>query len=364
MTKYIGLEPTERGNIITYSDTTTSDGIFYQPNDFVGYSHVQGLYPRVPEVWTEKSLLYVVTLFRKSAGGRFDYANKFNRKIASDLRISLPVLGDTDRLSDGVVEGDTVGGGFAGSEPLQGGDGQVVRPEDIIDFEYMESRVRELEESRVRELEEYLHVAGFDDCELTDAEKDTLERWDSVPKGEFRIGEVFTSQTGDTDIQKQHLNGQGEYIVSAGVQNQGIIGNSDIQSKVVAKDTITIDMFGNTFYRDFVYKMVTHARVFALTLKGRPLNREIGLYIVAQLQHLTNRYSYDNMASWEKCKDLYISLPVRGNKCHLSDGWNVEDIDMEYMRLYIRAIEKQTIQRLKEEFLHEGEIYKNVCGVH
>lgn len=42
---YVDMQPTEKGNIITYSDTTTSDGIFYQPKDFVGYSHVQGLYP-------------------------------------------------------------------------------------------------------------------------------------------------------------------------------------------------------------------------------------------------------------------------------------------------------------------------------
>lgn len=86
-----GLMPTEKGNMITYSDTTTSEAIFYQPFDFVGYSHVQGLYPFSPEGWTENTLLYFVTLFRKSAAGRFDYANKFNRKIASEMIVSVPV---------------------------------------------------------------------------------------------------------------------------------------------------------------------------------------------------------------------------------------------------------------------------------
>lgn len=33
---------TEKGGMITFSDTTTADAIFYQPNDFVGYPHVQG----------------------------------------------------------------------------------------------------------------------------------------------------------------------------------------------------------------------------------------------------------------------------------------------------------------------------------
>lgn len=85
----VGLDPTEAGGIITYSDTTTSDAIFYQPYPFVGYSHIQGLYPKNRE-WSKNALLYVVVSFRKSSNGLFDYGNKFNRAIASDMSIALP----------------------------------------------------------------------------------------------------------------------------------------------------------------------------------------------------------------------------------------------------------------------------------
>lgn len=88
---YSSLEPTEKGNQITYSDTTTSEGIFYQKRPFIGYSHVQGLYPlKYHEFWNEKTLLYIVVAFKKVACGRFDYGNKFNRKIASEMSIVLP----------------------------------------------------------------------------------------------------------------------------------------------------------------------------------------------------------------------------------------------------------------------------------
>lgn len=93
---YSSLSPTEKGNIITYSDTTTSDGIFYQPTDFIGYPHVQGLYPLHSDKWSEKSLLYFVSLFKKSAAGRFDYANKFNRKTAAKLTVHLPVTASNE----------------------------------------------------------------------------------------------------------------------------------------------------------------------------------------------------------------------------------------------------------------------------
>ena len=91
---FSALPPTEQGNIITYSDTTTSDGIFYQPADFIGYPHIQGLYPHQKNKWFEKSQLYFVSLFRKSAAGRFDYTNKFNRKTAAELAVTLPAISD------------------------------------------------------------------------------------------------------------------------------------------------------------------------------------------------------------------------------------------------------------------------------
>lgn len=90
ITGYTNLNANEKGNIITYSDTTTSEGIFYQPRDFVGYSHIQGLYPKVfRDKWNYSSLMYVLTCMRKAAAGKFDYGNKFNRKIASELIIQI-----------------------------------------------------------------------------------------------------------------------------------------------------------------------------------------------------------------------------------------------------------------------------------
>ena len=87
---YSNLDCTEKGGMITFSDTTTADAIFYQPNDFIGYSHVQGLYP-YSEKWNEQSLLYFMATFKKIARlSKFDYATKFNRKIALEFIVNLP----------------------------------------------------------------------------------------------------------------------------------------------------------------------------------------------------------------------------------------------------------------------------------
>ena len=92
ITGYTNKPFTEEGNIITYSDTTTADSIFYQPNKFVGYSHIQGLYPiNYHNSWNKNSLLFFVSAFRSISRGKFSYGNKFNRKIASEMNATLPL---------------------------------------------------------------------------------------------------------------------------------------------------------------------------------------------------------------------------------------------------------------------------------
>lgn len=56
----------------------------------MGYSHVQGLYPlKYQDRWSKNALLYFVCAFRKATFGRFDYANKFNGKIAFEYMESF-----------------------------------------------------------------------------------------------------------------------------------------------------------------------------------------------------------------------------------------------------------------------------------
>lgn len=90
---YTTLMPTEKGNMVTFSDTVDAGTIYYQANDFVGYPHVQGLYPigDFASCWTKERYLFFISMFRKAAIARgFDYGNKFRRDIAIDILVSLP----------------------------------------------------------------------------------------------------------------------------------------------------------------------------------------------------------------------------------------------------------------------------------
>ncbi len=136
--------------------------------------------------------------------------------------------------------------------------------------------------------------------------------------GEWRdieIYKLFAPQNGDFDIQKIHLNDKGHQVVSAGLENNGVIGKTDIQARIFPKNTLTCDMFGNVFYRDFEYKMVTHARVMCLHPLFE-LNKKTGLYIASAMNYFKLLFAFADMATWNKIKNLKLSLPVLPTHCH------------------------------------------------
>jgi len=91
---YTNQENTEKGNILTFSDTTSANSIFYHENDFVGYPHVQGMYAKgnYKDNWNKWSYLFFITVFRQKAIDlRYDFVNKFTRESAKEIEIKLPI---------------------------------------------------------------------------------------------------------------------------------------------------------------------------------------------------------------------------------------------------------------------------------
>lgn len=162
---------------------------------------------------------------------------------------------------------------------------------------------------------------------------------------EFKISTLFDPQNGNTDLKKEHINGKGHPVVSSGVENTGIIGCTDVDARILPAHTITVDMFGNVYYRDFKYKEVTHARVFTLIPKGFELDIQTGLYFVSSLKVLSKIYSYNNMCSYSKISNMDILLPVIENP-NPDHEYTVDDIDWQYMRNRIAELEHDRITEL------------------
>ena len=155
--------------------------------------------------------------------------------------------------------------------------------------------------------------------------------------------ELFENSNGDFDIQKTHINDLGDYVITAGLSNNGILGKTDIKAKIFNANTITIDMFGNAFYRQFRYKMVTHARVFSLKSIFSITQRQ-GIFLSSAMYFLKYNFGYENMCSWAKIKQEKISLPVKKDR----------EIDFAFMEDFISQLEACRLSQLEAYLLVTG----------
>jgi hypothetical protein len=261
-----------------------------------------------------------------------------------------------------------------------------VKEMEEIDWDYMQEHIAELEQEHIAELEQehiaeleqYLIVTGLSDYTLTEEDRNILSLAgfgnhenpdrenlvrDCKEMREFRCRDLFETSNGDIDLQKKHINNKGIMVVSSGVENNGIIGSTDVKAKEFSPNTITIDMFGNAYYREETYKMVTHARVFSLSPLFDGFNNLNGQYIVSQFKYLSTVYNYSNMCSWNKIKNDFLLLPIQTNEANAPildsdckyhpDGYLP---DWEFMERYIKAIEKIVIAdvvKYKDEVLEK-----------
>jgi len=91
---FSNLEANNEGNTITCSDTTLgAETMFYQKNDFIGYSHIQHLVPK-SEPFNKAIASVIITASRVSTSKQYDYGNKFNREAMNKTKIQLPTQND------------------------------------------------------------------------------------------------------------------------------------------------------------------------------------------------------------------------------------------------------------------------------
>lgn len=88
---YSKLKANNKGNTITCSDTTVgAETMFYQKNDFIGYSHIQHLVPKFKN-FNEFIAKFIISCCRVITLNKFNYANKFNREAMNSTVICLPI---------------------------------------------------------------------------------------------------------------------------------------------------------------------------------------------------------------------------------------------------------------------------------
>lgn len=205
-----------------------------------------------------------------------------------------------------------------------------------IDFEFMESFIRELEEERIRELTAYLTVSGFDNYELSNFERKALEEYSTLPFEDYPIVDIFdvknTANILSNDITEN--SGTTPYLC-ASAENNAVSSYITYDEKYLEKGNC-IFIGGKTFVvsyqeKDF-YSNDSHN--LALYLKNEDRTRLNQLYLATCIyRSLCHKYSWGNSVSKAKIKSDYVSLPTKDGKP-----------DYSAMATFISAIQKLVIK--------------------
>ena len=290
---YTNLPTTEAGNIITFSDTTSADAIFYQEDAFVGYPHVQGLYPQpeCKEKWTKYSLLFFLTEMKKAAFSLgFDYVFKFTREIAKEIAVKLPAR------SDGTP-----------------------------DYDYMERFMKEIE-GKARQYLDNLNCVSKKPKTALD-----LSMWK-----EFSISELFDVVKGSRLTKAEMREGTIRYV-GASSFNNGITTYISNEEHLHPANTLTVcyngSDIGRTFYQSEPYWATDDVNVLYPKFD---MNEDIALFFAPIIKCVGGLHEYDDKWKLEDMKQDVIKLPVK------ADGAP----DFAYMESYIQKARNVAMDRI------------------
>ena len=214
-----------------------------------------------------------------------------------------------------------------------------------IDFDFMESFIRELEEERIRELSAYLTVSGLSDATLTEREKLALQNFDTLEWQEFRMGDLFDRVSTAklpykaADLPKEATAEKPLPCLTSSFMNQGLNYYAPKENATVLKHVISIpsnsDVY-RAYYQSHDFTVLSDAYAIRWNLNDREISAQEYLFMVACINQVTDLpiYSYKNkLGGWNVVQDKYIMLPVR-------DGAP----DYAAMQDFISAVQKLVIK--------------------
>ena len=308
----------EKGNCIFIGGKTFV--VSYQKDDFYSNdSHNLALYLKT-EKRSKSIQIFLASCIYQNLHNKYSWGNSISWKKIQDDIILLPLK---EKSLDFSNPCDNI---------------------KNIDFDFMESFIRELEEERIRELNAYLLATGLKDYALSAEEEKALEAFKTVQWGEYRIGDLYKKlDLHNKDFDKREDTASEptkEYslpIVNAKHGDNGIMfyGKEDIFDS--AEMTIDIVQNGAVATGD-VYPQPQRTGIlwdaYLIKALDHTDSKETLFFITSSIQKsIKQKFCYEFKATWDRVQREKIYLPTKNNKP-----------DYATMETFIKAVEKLVIK--------------------
>ena len=231
-------------------------------------------------------------------------------------------------------------GGYSGyprKETLKTDKILVPTSNNKIAFAYIEEFLATLAAERLATLDAYLTTTNLKDYTLTKEERDALESFERVEWGKFSFNYLFNNiQQGARLKKADQLDGDIPFIM-AGTTNTGVVKYISNPVRSFPKNSLTIDIFGNTFYRDYSFGAGDDTGVF--WNDDNKFDKYQMLFLTAQINKaLAGKYDYGYKLRSSQTTNFEISLPVKPDHTP----------DFAFMSTYIKAMQKIVIKNVVE----------------
>ena len=288
---------------------------FYMSHDFYAGQFTKTAFPKF-NGFNSRIALWFIAWFNKSSKKFLSVLVREFEKVFSDTEIIVPYYANGDLALD-----------------------------------YMESRIREMEESRIREMDTYLKVTGFEDCELTREEQYALQQYHNRENKKVAIGTLFNIKKGKRLTKDSMVPGNINFVGST-ASNNGITASISNDSHIHTGNKITVTYngsVGEAFYQTDSFWASDDVNVLYFK---QQLSECMALFFCTSLRKTGKKYGYAYKWTKELMSMDSIYLPVTPSG----------EIDYHFMETYIRAIEKLTIQRVKDWRTKEISTTRDIVG--
>lgn len=201
------------------------------------------------------------------------------------------------------------------------------------DFEFMNKFIAELEATHQAELEAYLRTTWLEDCELSSSELELLKEFEEwiIEWWKFKFSDVFNQIKQWRRLRKQdQISGDIPFVMSW-TTNTGIVNYVSNPVAIFPHNSITIDIFWNTFYRNYKFWAWDDTWVYRSDYEYSQLY--MLFCSVSMWCSLAGKFSYGNKLRSSQSLNFLMDLPIK--------NWKP---DYELMEKFIWAVQKLVIK--------------------
>lgn len=284
------------GNTISFGQDTAT--MFYQEIPYFTGDKIK-IVKAKDERFNKKNAQFFISTMIKSFSSFSWGSSSFNVKIIENQKITLPVSS-----------------------------------KGKIDFEFMESFIAELEAERIAELEAYLLATGLKDYTLTAEEKQVLEDFEKgkIAFDRFTYKSIFNKIIQGRRLKKDDQISGNIPFVMAGTTNTGVVNYISNPVASFPKNSITIDIFGNTFYRNYDFGAGDDTGVY--WNDKREYSKEVMLFFAASIEKsIYGKFDFGKKLRSSQSLNFTMKLPTQNNQPNYA-----------IMETFISAIQKLVIK--------------------